>query len=179
MIRTSGDSLLNLLNDRLDFAKTESGKIESIEIDLPALIGQVGSIWSVKAQSKGLEYALAVAPDAPTIIVGDPTRLSQIIHNLLSNATKFTDAGGVSLTVDAEWLGPDRARISLAVADTGLGISAEDRARLFQPFSQLDSSSTRRFGGTGLAWPSRGVWPACSTAASTSRRSRGKARPSP
>jgi signal transduction histidine kinase/ActR/RegA family two-component response regulator len=152
MIRTSGDSLLNLLNDMLDFAKIESGKIEieSIEIDLPALCGQVGSIWSAKAESKGLGYALAVAPDAPTMIVGDPTRLSQIIHNLLSNATKFTAAGRVSLTVDAEWLGPDRARISLAVADTGLGISAEDRARLFQPFSQLDSSSTRRFGGTGL-----------------------------
>lgn len=152
MIRTSGDSLLSLLNDILDFAKIESGRIEleAIEIDLPELIQRVADIWSAKAESKGLDYAVAIDPLTPATVIGDPTRLSQIVHNLLSNATKFTDTGRVSLTVGAQPLGGERARIVVAVADTGLGISAEDQARLFQPFSQLDSSSTRRYGGTGL-----------------------------
>jgi signal transduction histidine kinase/ActR/RegA family two-component response regulator len=152
MIRTSGDSLLTLLNDILDFAKIESGRVEleAIEIDLAGLIDRVAAIWSAKAESKGLDYVVAIDPQTPAMIVGDPTRLSQIVHNLLSNATKFTDAGSVSLTVSVERLEDERARIAIAVADTGLGISAADHARLFQPFSQLDSSSTRRFGGTGL-----------------------------
>ena len=152
MIRTSGDSLLSLLNDVLDFAKIESGRVEleSIAFDLPALTERIGALWSAKAEEKGLDYAVEIDADAPVQVIGDPTRLSQIIHNLLSNATKFTDHGRVGLTVNARRLGARRARITLAVADTGIGIAAEDRARLFQPFSQLDSSSTRRFGGTGL-----------------------------
>ena len=152
MIRTSGDALLKLLNDVLDFAKIESGRIEleAIEVELPQLVEQVGAIWAAKAQAKGLDCRLTIDPGTPATIIGDPTRLSQIVHNLLSNATKFTDQGHVSLTVRAERLAPRRARMTIAVADTGPGITPEDHARLFQPFSQLDSSSTRRFGGTGL-----------------------------
>jgi signal transduction histidine kinase/CheY-like chemotaxis protein len=152
MIRTSGDSLLTLLNDMLDFAKIEAGRVEleAIEVHLPDLLTRVGAAWSARAETKGLAYEIAIAPDTPAVIVGDPTRLSQIVHNLLSNATKFTDQGRVGLSVRAERLDERRARISVSVADTGLGIAPDDRARLFQPFSQLDSSSTRRFGGTGL-----------------------------
>lgn len=152
IIRTSGDSLLTLLNDILDFAKIEAGRVEleAIEFDLPALVERVAAVWSARAESKGLDYRVEVDPDAPALLVGDPTRLAQVMHNLLSNATKFTERGRVALSLRAERVADDRVRLVIAVSDTGLGISAEDRARLFQPFSQLDSSSTRRFGGTGL-----------------------------
>ncbi|MDR3512550.1 MAG: ATP-binding protein [Caulobacteraceae bacterium] len=152
IIRTSGDSLLTLLNDILDFAKIEAGRVdlEAIEFDLPDLAERVGAVWSARAESKGLDYAVEIDAGAPALAVGDPTRLAQVMHNLLSNATKFTDQGRVALSLRSERLAADRARITIAVSDTGLGISPEDRARLFQPFSQLDSSSTRRFGGTGL-----------------------------
>lgn len=152
MIRTSGDALLSLLNDVLDFAKIESGRIdlEAIEVDLPALIERVSALWSTKAQIKGLSFAVEIAPQTPRLIVGDPTRLSQVVHNLLSNAIKFTDAGEVRLSLAAQPLAAGRARIAVAVSDTGVGIAAADQARLFQPFSQLDTSTTRRYGGTGL-----------------------------
>jgi signal transduction histidine kinase/ActR/RegA family two-component response regulator len=152
MIRASGDSLLTLLNDILDFAKIESGRIEleAIEVDLGELIERVCAIWAAKAESKGLDFRFTVEPSAPSTILGDPTRLSQVIHNLLSNATKFTEAGQVSLTLQAQPLDGGRARLVIAVADTGAGIAAADLARLFQPFAQLDLSSTRRYGGTGL-----------------------------
>jgi signal transduction histidine kinase/CheY-like chemotaxis protein len=152
MIRTSGDGLLGLLNDILDFARIESGHIEleAIAFDLPDLIRQAAAIWSAKADGKGLDFQTVIAPETPATVVGDPARLSQIVHNLLSNAIKFTDEGHVVLEVGAERLESGRARISVTVSDSGIGIPAADRARLFQPFFQLDSSSTRRFGGAGL-----------------------------
>ena len=152
MIRTSGDALLAQLNDILDFAKIESGRIEleKIQVPLGELVEKVGAVWSAGAEAKGLHYAVRVADDLPILVLSDPTRLSQIIHNLLSNATKFTDEGAVGITVSGEKVGEARARIAIAVSDTGMGISTADQARLFRPFSQIDSSSTRRFGGTGL-----------------------------
>jgi signal transduction histidine kinase/ActR/RegA family two-component response regulator len=152
MIRSSGGALLGLLNDILDFAKIEAGHLEvqSIDFDLPDVVGQVAAVWSAKAGTKGLDCVIDIDEDAPVSIVGDPTRLSQILHNLLSNAVKFTDAGAVTLTLRAEPNGAERARIVLCVVDTGAGIAPEDLPRLFQPFTQLDSSSTRRHGGTGL-----------------------------
>lgn len=152
MIRTSGDALLVQLNDILDFAKIESGRIEleKIQVPLGELVESIGAVWSASAEAKGLRSAVIVADDLPTLVFSDPTRLSQIMHNLLSNATKFTAEGAVGVTVSGERVGEARARIAIAVSDTGMGISAADQARLFQPFSQIDSSSTRRFGGTGL-----------------------------
>ncbi len=104
MIRSSGDTLLGLLNDILDFAKIEAGRleVEAVAFDLPELVGQVTAVWSAKARSKGLDCVVDIDADAPVSIIGDPTRLSQIVHNLLSNAVKFTDAGRITLSLHAE-----------------------------------------------------------------------------
>jgi signal transduction histidine kinase/ActR/RegA family two-component response regulator len=152
IVRNSGDNLLALLNDILDLTKIEADRmaLEAIEIDVNELVERVGGTWSARAKEKAIDYAIEVTGDAPAVVVGDPTRLSQIVHNLLSNAIKFTEKGAVGLTVSAERLGETRARMSFTVSDTGPGIAAEDIERLFQPFTQLDASSTRRFGGTGL-----------------------------
>ncbi len=152
MIRNSGGSLLGLLNDILDFAKIEAGRVELeiIETSLRDLVERVGGVWAAQAGAKGLAFEMSVDPGTPGLVLADPTRLSQILHNLLSNAVKFTDTGVVRLSVGAERLSIDRVALTLSVSDSGPGISAEDQARLFQPFSQLDASSTRRFGGTGL-----------------------------
>jgi signal transduction histidine kinase/CheY-like chemotaxis protein len=152
IVRNSGDSLLALLNDILDLTKIEADRmaLEQIEVDLGELVGRVGATWTARAREKGIVYAVDVAPEAPAVVVGDPTRLSQILHNLLSNALKFTETGEVRLTVACERLSQSRARLVFDVSDTGPGIAPADLERLFQPFTQLDVSSTRRFGGTGL-----------------------------
>ena len=152
IVRNSGDNLLALLNDILDLTKIEADRmaLESIEIDVHELIERVGGTWSPRAQEKAIGYEINLDDSLPTVVMGDPTRLSQIVHNLLSNAVKFTDAGAVRLDVSAERISESRARLRLAVEDTGPGIAEEDIERLFQPFTQLDASSTRRFGGTGL-----------------------------
>ena len=152
LIQNSGDSLLCLLNDILDFAKIEAGRLdlEAIETPLKQTLERVAAIWEAKARLKDLNYTVEIDPDAPDMIVGDPTRLSQVVHNLLSNALKFTETGAVALVVKSQRLADDRARIAIEVHDTGPGISAEDQARLFSAFTQLDASTTRRFGGTGL-----------------------------
>jgi len=152
IVRNSGDSLLALLNDILDLTKIEADRmaLEAIDVDLTELVGRVGTTWTARAREKSIAYEIEIAPDAPAMIVGDPTRLSQILHNLLSNALKFTESGEVRLKVGCERAGPSRARLSFHVSDTGPGIAPEDLERLFQPFTQLDVSSTRRFGGTGL-----------------------------
>jgi signal transduction histidine kinase/ActR/RegA family two-component response regulator len=152
IVRNSGDNLLALLNDILDLTKIEADRmaLESIEMNLEDLIERVGGTWTARAQEKAVGYTFEIAPDTPSIIVGDPTRLSQILHNLLSNALKFTEAGDVRLSVSAERLDPSRARVAFSVTDSGPGIAPADLERLFQPFTQLDASSTRRFGGTGL-----------------------------
>jgi signal transduction histidine kinase/ActR/RegA family two-component response regulator len=152
IVRNSGDSLLALLNDILDLTKIEADRmaLEQIDVDVAELVGRVGATWTPRAREKGIAYEVEIAPEAPAVIVGDPTRLSQILHNLLSNALKFTEAGEVRLKVDCERLSQTRARLVFDVTDTGPGIAAQDLERLFQPFTQLDVSSTRRFGGTGL-----------------------------
>ncbi len=152
IVRNSGDSLLALLNDILDLTKIEADRmaLEAIEIDVNELVSRVGGTWTARAKEKTIDYQVEMAPTTPAVVVGDPTRLSQIVHNLLSNAIKFTASGAVSLKVDAERLSETRARLVFAVSDTGPGIAPEDVERLFQPFTQLDASSTRRFGGTGL-----------------------------
>ncbi|QIN83985.1 PAS domain S-box protein [Rubrobacter tropicus] len=150
--RSSGDVLLALLDDILDFSKIEAGKVrvETVDFDLPALVGETVAVFDERAREKGLELTSSVASDVPARVGGDPFRIRQVLTNLLSNAVKFTENGRVSLRVGrAEGRG-DAATVRFEVADTGIGITDEQRARLFRPFSQADASTTRRYGGTGL-----------------------------
>lgn len=145
-------ALLDILNDLLDYSKLEAGKleIESIDFDLQQLVEDLGTMFAARATKRGLELACYVAPSVPMVCKGDPTRVRQVLANLLSNAVKFTEHGEVVLRVTARRrsLGPVRVRFE--VRDTGIGISAEAQATLFQSFVQADGSTTRRFGGTGL-----------------------------
>jgi len=147
MIEQSGQGLMTILNDILDLSKIEAGKLE-IEVapfDIRDLTDQVGLVWSETAREKGLELVLDVDPATPAWLAGDATRVRQIILNLVSNALKFTEAGGVTVRVS-----PAARGVVLAVSDTGVGLTDEQRARLFSPFVQGDRSIARRFGGTGL-----------------------------
>ena len=174
-IHDSGATLLTLMNEILDFSKIEAGKLrlESIEFDLRDLVEDVAAAFAERAQRKGLEILAWAAPELPDRLTGDPTRLRQILTNYVSNAIKFTEHGSVLIEVSPaerrDHLRPlgtslalerpqtalreiarSSCRLTLAVSDTGIGIDAEQRARLFAAFSQADDSTTRRFGGTGL-----------------------------
>jgi len=147
-IRSSGETLLQLLNDILDFSKIESGHmdLEKIEFSVEEVVGAGVDLVIARAAEKQIELVYFIDPDVPATVMGDPTRLGQIINNLLSNAVKFTTRGEVELKVSPAANG----RIRCEVRDTGIGISEEEQARLFQTFSQVDASTTRKFGGTGL-----------------------------
>ena len=146
-VRSSGETLLALINDILDLSKIEAGKmvVETIDFALRATLDDLLALFAERAQSKRLELLGAIAPEVPDALQGDPTRLRQILSNLLANAIKFTAEGEVALGVSRV---ADRLRFE--VSDTGIGIAPEASARLFQAFEQADSSTTRRFGGTGL-----------------------------
>jgi signal transduction histidine kinase/ligand-binding sensor domain-containing protein/CheY-like chemotaxis protein/HPt (histidine-containing phosphotransfer) domain-containing protein len=151
-IHNAGISLLGVINDILDFSKIEAGRldIETVDFRLDDVIASVTSITAQKAQQKGLEFLADVANSVPQNLVGDPLRLGQVISNLINNAIKFTDHGEVYLKVELlEQIG-SRARLRFSVRDTGIGMTPEQTARLFQPFSQADASTTRKHGGTGL-----------------------------
>ena len=147
-LSNSGQHLLEILNDILDFSKIEAGKLETEErdFDLLGLLEGVISLLSSPAHDKGLRLDLEIEPDAASWVRGDPSRLRQMLINLLGNAVKFTDEGSVGLRVCR--VGPDRLRFE--VVDTGIGIDASDHSRVLDPFYQADASTTRRFGGTGL-----------------------------
>ncbi|MBN1875585.1 MAG: response regulator [Anaerolineae bacterium] len=166
-IRTSGESLLTIINDILDFSKIEAGRMELEQQPflLRECVESVLDLQATDAAAKGLEIASLIDPQVPTAIVGDVTRLRQILINLLNNAVKFTDEGEVVVSVTARLLeeGEDRSQASkgakeqgrkyelhFAVRDTGIGIPPDRMDRLFQSFSQVDSSMTRKYGGTGL-----------------------------
>ena len=151
-VRVSGETLLVVINDILDFSKIEAGRIEleEIEFDLRELVESVGDLLAPQAQEKGIEFVCAASPYAPAILRGDPTRLRQVLLNLTANAIKFTESGEVSLHVETTEDGERGAEVVFQVADTGIGISLERLEHLFQPFSQADGSTTRRYGGTGL-----------------------------
>jgi two-component system, sensor histidine kinase and response regulator len=151
-VRLSGEALLVVINDILDFSKIEAGRIdlEEIEFDLRELVESVGDLLAPQAQEKGIEFVCATSPQGPASFRGDPTRLRQILLNLTANAIKFTDSGEVSVHVEAVENGEESAEVVFQVADTGIGIAEEKIRRLFQPFSQADGSTTRRYGGTGL-----------------------------
>ncbi len=151
----SAQSLLGIINDILDFSKIEAGKltVESIPFDLRRPLVQLENMFASFASSKGIAFELQVDANVPRGLVGDPLRLSQILNNLVGNAVKFTEKGSVHLLVrrvDDAAQGGTQARLEFAVRDTGIGISEQQQARLFQPFSQADDSTTRKFGGTGL-----------------------------
>jgi two-component system sensor histidine kinase/response regulator len=151
-VKTSAESLLTILNDILDFSKIESGKLEleAIPFALSDLVNETLRPLALRADQKGLELIVDIAPDVPAGLVGDPGRLKQVLTNLLGNAIKFTELGHVLLSIRLEVQRDQHARLRFAVIDTGLGIPAEKHTRIFESFRQVDGSTTRRFGGTGL-----------------------------
>ena len=151
-VRSSGEALLNLVNDILDFSKIEAGRLELeiIDFDLRDAVEEVTELLAEQAQSKGLELASFVHPDIPQMVRGDPGRLRQILTNLVGNAVKFTDEGEVVTRASVSSASDDTLLLRFEVSDTGIGIPADVRRKLFQSFSQADSSTTRKYGGTGL-----------------------------
>ena len=159
VMRFNGGTLLTLLDDILDLAKVESGRLQlaAAEFDLGDLIEQTIETLAVRAHGKGLELVARIAPGTPRRLVGDPLRLRQVLMNLLGNAIKFTELGAVELTVTAENAAEDAAHdgsapraVSFAVADTGIGIEPAKLGAIFSNFTQADSSDTRKYGGSGL-----------------------------
>ncbi len=151
-VRGAGESLLTIINDILDFSKVESGQLELEQLPFsPAeLTRDVAELFQTQARAKGLTLAVDVAADVPAAIVADPGRVRQILTNLVGNALKFTERGDVRVCVGVAEKTDRDVRLRVDVRDTGVGISADALQRLFKPFSQADSSTTRRYGGTGL-----------------------------
>ncbi len=151
-IRFSGETLLAILSDILDFSKIEAGRLtlESIELNPAAIVGEAIKIVARAAEQKGLSITSIVAKDVPTMVCGDPTRLRQILLNLLSNSIKFTEKGGVQVSLALVGCREGRVELRVEVKDTGIGLTPESQQKLFAPFSQAEKSTSRRFGGTGL-----------------------------
>ncbi|MCB0103482.1 MAG: GAF domain-containing protein [Anaerolineales bacterium] len=155
-IRSSSDALLSIINDILDFSKIEAGRmdIEYHPLDLRDCVETSLDLVSARAVEKGIDIAYIFEGDIPPAIIGDATRLRQVLANLLSNAVKFTELGEVVLMVSSQTFkngdGKEKTLLTFAVRDTGIGLSSEGMSRLFQSFSQADSSTTRKYGGTGL-----------------------------
>ncbi len=152
-IQRASDSLLAIINDVLDFSRIESGRvdIDCGEFSLADVLDKLTAVVAQAAADKGLEFLLHIAADVPSMLMGDPQRLGQVLVNLCGNAVKFTAAGEVVLHVTREPVASgDRVRLRFAVRDTGIGMAPDQMSRLFTPFEQLDPSITRRFGGTGL-----------------------------
>ncbi len=158
VVRASSDGLLHLINDILDFSKIEAGQmqLEEIDFDLRDTVRSAAKLFELKALEKGLELSCSVAPDLPEWLVGDPTRLKQIIINLVGNALKFTEEGKIKVSATAA-VGngsgkrdDGRSCVNFMVTDSGIGISQKNMDKIFEKFSQEDSSTTRKFGGTGL-----------------------------
>ncbi|HUR24198.1 MAG TPA: response regulator [Acidimicrobiales bacterium] len=148
--RRSGEALLEVINDILDFSKIEAGRLELeiSEFDLSEVLHGAAGVVASTAHEKGLELIVAVDPDVPHAVSGDPGRLRQVVTNLLSNAIKFTDRGEVGVTASLD--GQVAGMVTFEVRDTGVGIAAADQERLFESFVQADASTTRQYGGTGL-----------------------------
>ncbi|MBK1645782.1 hypothetical protein CKO25_14195 [Thiocapsa imhoffii] len=151
-IHDSSRLLLGIINDILDYSKIEAGKLELDEhaFRLDRLLDQMATLFGSLAGEKGLELFFRVSPEVPKSLVGDALRLGQVLSNLLGNALKFTEQGSIELRITRLWGDHDRVQLRFEILDTGIGIDAQQLARLFQPFSQADTSTTRKFGGTGL-----------------------------
>jgi CheY-like chemotaxis protein/HPt (histidine-containing phosphotransfer) domain-containing protein len=151
-MRDSAQALLRIIDDVLDFSKIEAGRLEleTTAFSLSGLVAGAVDTLRPQASAKGLAIAAEIEPGSNDALVGDPTRIRQILFNLLSNAVKFTERGEIVVRAGTAPLGGGQTRVTLAVKDTGIGLDAVQQARLFEPFSQADSSTTRRYGGTGL-----------------------------
>jgi two-component system sensor histidine kinase/response regulator len=151
-IHNAGTSLLGLINDILDFSKVEAGKlnIESAPFRLDEVLDTASSLVAQKAAEKGLELVFDVAPDVPNALIGDSLRIGQVVTNLLSNAIKFTERGEIGVRVRCSERTGEKVQLRVEVADTGIGMTREQVARMFHAFSQADGSTTRKYGGTGL-----------------------------
>ena len=152
IVKTCGEQLLSLINDILDFSKIEAGKLdmEHIDFDLRGAVEDTGDILATRAMDKGLVFTSFVDPDTPSLLQGDPGRLKQVLINLANNAVKFTERGEVAVSVNMESQTETQATIRFCVRDTGIGIPENRMNRLFKTFSQVDASTTRKYGGTGL-----------------------------
>lgn len=152
IFRSAGENLLGIINDILDISKVEAGHLtlESIDFNLSELVEKVCEVMAVRAHEKGLELACYIAPDVPVDLVGDPMRLRQIIINLIGNALKFTEKGEVVVRIKRQGVRDGGVEILFSVADTGIGIPPEKLDAVFHRFVQVDSSTTRKYGGTGL-----------------------------
>ena len=151
-VHNSGKALLGIINDILDFSKIEAGKldIEEIEFEIDEVLEDLATVSNVKTQEKGLELLFRRDPQVPTLLVGDPLRLGQILINLTNNAVKFTDKGEIVVGIELKEHLEDQVVLGFTVRDTGIGMTPEQQAKLFQSFSQADTSTTRKYGGTGL-----------------------------
>ncbi len=151
-VHNAGTSLLAVINDILDFSKIEAGRIdvETTDLRLDEVIGSVTTLTAQKAHDKGLEFLAHVAPGIPEYLLGDPLRLGQILTNLVNNAVKFTERGEIRLNIELLERTGEKVQLKCSVRDTGIGMTPEQSAKLFQPFTQADMSTTRKHGGTGL-----------------------------
>jgi len=151
-LQSSGDALLALIDDILDFSKIEAGQLtlELRPLDLRRLVGEVAGLFAAEARAKGLRLSAQVDSAVPPLLMGDPTRLRQVLTNLVGNALKFTAQGEVGIDVRPVEESAEGALVRVAVRDTGIGIAPEAQAAMFEPFTQADASTTRRYGGTGL-----------------------------
>ncbi len=151
-IHGAAESLLGIINDILDFSKIEAGKldIEAIPFSLGDVMDGLGNLIGLSAQEKGIELLFVQPPQLPAALIGDPSRLRQVLLNLGSNAVKFTERGEILIEVDVVERQAGSVRLGFSVRDTGIGMTADEQRHLFQPFTQVDSSTSRRYGGTGL-----------------------------
>ncbi|MCX4025506.1 transporter substrate-binding domain-containing protein [Endozoicomonas sp. SM1973] len=151
-IKSSSHALLGIINDILDFSKIEAGKMdmESINFDIEEVFDNLSSMMGVKAEEKNLKVVYQIEPDVPRQLIGDPLRLGQVLINLTHNAIKFTRKGQVTVSAKVRSKGDEEVELVFTVKDTGIGISEDHLTRLFDSFSQVDGSTTRKFGGTGL-----------------------------
>ena len=151
-IERSAKSLLGLVNDILDFSKIEADKIEleRVEFQLGEVLDDLSNLVALPAEAKGLDLVFEVQPGMPRGLVGDPLRLGQVLVNLVGNAVKFTDRGRVTLAIERVGAAPDTLALRFTVSDSGIGMTPQHLARLFQPFEQADASTSRQHGGTGL-----------------------------
>lgn len=152
VINSSSNALLGVINDILDFSKIEANKltIESIPFDLSEVLSTLADMFAYKAYDKDLEFIINLPSNIPTMLLGDPMRLNQVLVNLVSNAIKFTDEGEINVSCTLLEQSEEKVWLRISVTDTGIGMDEEQRANLFQAFTQADTSTTRKFGGTGL-----------------------------
>jgi two-component system, sensor histidine kinase and response regulator len=151
-VHNAGTSLLSIINDILDFSKIEAGKldVENVTFEIDSVMSNISTMVAQKIQDKDLELLFNISPDVPPALLGDPLRLGQVFINLLGNAVKFTETGDISLIGELLERTGDKVKLRFSVKDTGIGMTKEQASRLFQAFSQADTSTSRKYGGTGL-----------------------------